>query len=40
MQTQTADVSALLYACAARLTIGTKVDWYDSTAVGSLVMAS
>ena len=40
MHTQTADVSALLYACAALLTIGTKVVWYDSRAVGSLVMAS
>ena len=40
MHTQTADVSALLYACAAQLTIGREVNWYDSRAVGSLVMAS
>ena len=38
--TQAADVSALLNGCAALLTIGTEVGWYDSRAVGSLVMAS
>ena len=40
MHIQTTDVSALLYACAALLTIVTEVGWYDSRAVGSLVMAS
>ena len=39
MHTQTADVSALLYGSAALLTKGTEVGWYDSRAVGSLVMA-
>jgi len=40
MHTQSADVRALLFACAALLTTGSEVAWYDSRAVGSLVMAS
>ena len=40
MHTQTADVSALLYARAALLAIVTEVGWYDARAVGSLMMAS